>query len=207
MALARVLAASLLLLTAAAPALAQPAAPAPAQAAARGDDYPKGAPRDDYQFTAWCYGALRQHMELYDLVKPELAAISKRLNTEKDDEKSYAAQQAAGRDSMAQMARAMRAAEQASVRPINTVGAQAITQGRAVFANFSTVDKSNQAYAWMTWELPERCEVVSTALENKSLLMGQALKANAKADPAPPAVMKAPVKDADIPDAKSVGLR
>eukprot|EP01036_Dinobryon_divergens_P020916 gene20916-28696_t len=40
--------------TAAAPVAVEATAPAPAE-----DRIPNGAPRDDYPFVAWCYGALR----------------------------------------------------------------------------------------------------------------------------------------------------
>src|SRR4051812_6819505 len=174
MALARNL--FLVLMAAATPALAQPKAPAaaaaavttpataPAPPAAPGkDDWPTGAPHTDYEFTAWCYGVLRQHMELYNQVKPELVAISKRWKTEEEDEKSYADQQAAGRMYLGQFSKAIEAAEKASPRPINTQGAAAIEQGRKMWSQFNTVDKQMQAYSWMNWELPEKCPKVAVA--------------------------------------------
>jgi hypothetical protein len=201
MALARNL--ILVLAAAATPALAQPKpaavapTPAPAPAAATPaaaptapgkDDWPTGAPRSDYEFTAWCYGVLRQHMELYNQVKPELAAISKRWKTEEEDEKSYGDQIAAGRMYLAQFAKAIEAAEKASPRPINTQGAAAIEQGRKMWAQFNTVDKTMQAYSWMNWELPEKCPKVAASLENRAMLMAPALRANQSASgTAPPA--------------------
>ena len=186
MALARTL--ILVLMAAATPALAQeklktaPAAvtPAPATAPAEPgkDSWPKGAPHTDYEFTAWCYGVLRQHMELYNQVRPELVAISKRWKTEEEDEKSYADQLAAGKMYLGQFAKAIEAAEKASPRPINTQGAAAIEQGRKMWAEFNTVDKTMQAYSWMNWELPEKCPKVAATLENRAMLMAPALRAN-----------------------------
>ena len=168
---------------AAKPAAASPIAPMASQGRSA-DDYPTGAPRDDYEFTAWCYGVLRRHMELYDEVKPELEAISKRWKTEEEDRKSYAEQIAAGRDALAGFRRAITLAERASPQPINVRGAAAIEQGRQMWNQMGTVDKNWQAYSWMNWELPEKCMKVSAALEDKALLMAPALKANTSA-PAP----------------------
>lgn len=156
----------------------------------RADPWPAGAPHGDYEFTAWCYGALKQHMELFTTVKPDLDAISKRWKTEAEDAKSYADQQAAGREDVALFTRALQEAEKASSRPINVQGAAAIDQGRKVFAQFNTVEPTWRAYSWMNWELPERCEPTAKALESKSKLLGQALKANSPtpAKPAPSAI-------------------
>ena len=41
------------------------AAPAPAE-----DRLPNGAPSDDYQFVAWCYGALRGYLDMHDEMMP-----------------------------------------------------------------------------------------------------------------------------------------
>ena len=34
-----------------------------------------GAPTDDYQFVAWCYGALSGYLDLHDEVMPEVTRI------------------------------------------------------------------------------------------------------------------------------------
>lgn len=195
MALARNLALSLMVLAtpalAAEPAATPAAAPAPTKSA---DDWPNGAPREDYPFTAWCYGVLKRHMELYNDVKPELEAISKRWKTEEEDRKEYAEQLAAGKVALSDFARAIEAAERASPRPINAQGAAAIEQGRRMWAEFATVDKTWQAYSWMNWELPEKCIKVSSALEKKSILMSPALRSSAvKVEPSKPAEAKTEV--------------
>jgi len=180
-----------------APAVAPPAAPAPKAAtpstpaantvtaaavpATPTDDLPKGAPSDDYQFTAWCYGLIRQHVELYPAVKQELDAISKRLKTEAEDAKLWAETLADHQAATAKMAKAMEAAEKASPRPINAVGARARDLGRSQWDDMSKVDKSLQAYSWMNFGVPDRCNRVATALENRSVLFGQALQANTPA--------------------------
>ena len=187
MALGRKIALSLMVLATPGLAMAQAPSPAPAvNPAATADDYPAGAPRDDYEFTAWCYGVLRRHMDLYEEVKPELDAISKRWKTEEEDRRSYAEQNAAGREALSSFQRAITMAERASPQPINVRGAAAIEQGRQMWNQLRTVDKTWQAYSWMNWELPEKCMKVSAALEDKALLMAPALKANLGASGAKP---------------------
>jgi hypothetical protein len=219
MALARTLALVSAVALVATPALAQAPKPAPAPAAkattpapppisnappvANPDDWPKGAPKTEYEFTAWCYGVLRTHMELYNQVKPELIAISKRWHTEEEDEKSYADQLNAGKMYLTEFAKALEMTERASARPINAQGAAAIEQGRRMWSEFNTVDKTMQAYSWMNWELPEKCPKVATALENKSALMAPALKANLPTTAAPAPKSPAPV--AAAPKADPVG--
>jgi hypothetical protein len=39
------------------------------------DRLPAGAPHDDYPFVAWCYGALRAHIDLQDEMMPEVTRI------------------------------------------------------------------------------------------------------------------------------------
>ena len=56
------------------PDLATKPEPAPAAAPAE-DRLPTGAPKDDYQFVAWCYGALRGYLDLHDEVMPEVKRI------------------------------------------------------------------------------------------------------------------------------------
>ena len=66
------------LATAAAPGLSAMAAPAASATAARvpqpgeADYTPDGAPRDDYNFTAWCRGVLEGHMALAEHVQSVL---------------------------------------------------------------------------------------------------------------------------------------
>jgi len=163
-------------------------------AAQKADDWPAGAPHTDYEFTAWCYGVLRTHMELYERVKPELLAISKRWKTEEEDAKSYSDQLAAGKVILADFSRAIELAEKASPKPINAQGAAAIEQGRKMWSQFETVDRSNQAYSWMNWELPEKCPKVAAQLENKALLASPALKSNLATKPPETRKPDAPVE-------------
>jgi len=158
-----------------------PAAPTPAEAqiaratsapdpTADADVIPKGAPADDYEFVAWCSGILSGHMELFGRVKPELDAISKRWNTLEQDEKDYLVQREEGRKAQARFARAMRAAEAAAPREITPRGQAAITAGVSMWQSINSVDKRDQAYSWLNWGLPARCEKIAASLEQKSIL-------------------------------------
>ena len=82
------------------PDLATTPAPEPAAAPAPAEDrLPTGAPRDDYQFVAWCYGALRGYLDMHDEVMPEVTRIESQFRKPgtslKDDLKVYADMQAA----------------------------------------------------------------------------------------------------------------
>ncbi len=161
---------------------AQGAAPAAAPAAP--DRLPAGAPADDYQFVAWCYGALRGYLEMHDEVMPEVTRIETQFRRPgsnlADDMKVYADMRADGRSKLTQFQAALTAAEKASLRPINVVGAQAVQLGRAVWTvHASNTTKAAKAQAWMSWTLPARCETVAKDLEARSALMGSAFRADA----------------------------
>src|SRR5215218_5548569 len=93
------------------PAAAEPAAPP----AVEEDRLPNGAPRDDYQFVGWCYGALRGYLDLHDEVMPEVTRIEgafRRPGSKlEDDLKVYADMQADGRAKLKVFQEALTAAE------------------------------------------------------------------------------------------------
>lgn len=140
------------------------------------DIVPKGAPSDDYEFVGWCQGILSGHMELFGRVKPELDAISKRWNTLEQDEKDYVEQRAAGVKAQALFSRAMRVAEQAAPREIKPQGQIAISNGVAMWSQINNVDKQSQAYSWLNWGLPARCETIATQLEKRSTLAAAVMR-------------------------------
>lgn len=150
------------------------------------DVLPKGAPSDDYEFVAWCSGILSGHMELFTRVKPELDVISKRWNTLEQDEKDYAIQREAGLKAQAQFTRAMRAAEAASPREITLRGQSALASGVGMWKDINTVDKTNQAYSWLNWGLPARCEKTAASLEQRSTLAAAARRQTGGIAPATP---------------------
>lgn len=176
------------------------AAPAPETPAAAEDRLPAGAPKDDYQFVAWCYGALRGYLDMHDEMMPEVTRIESQFRKPgtklEDDLKVYAQMQKDGRAQLKSFQTALTAAEKASVRPINTLGANAVRQGRQIWNTGPDVTKARKAQEWMSWALPARCETVSASLETRAKLMGATFKVNEE-PPAPaetPAVEPAPTE-------------
>jgi hypothetical protein len=167
-----------------APAAEQPAdAAPPAEAEAPPEDrFPAGAPHDDYQFVAWCYGNLRAYLDLHDQVMPEVTRIESTFRPPdrklSDDLKVYADMQKEARVQLKQFQSALTAAEKASLKPINTVGAAAVSKGADVWRITPGVTPARLAQAWMSWELPARCEVTAKDLKTKATLMGGAFKVN-----------------------------
>ena len=168
----------------------EPAAHAAAAEAPLADDYPKGAPRDDYELVAWCYGALRGYVDLHDKVMPEVTRIESSFRRPgsrlEDDLKVYADQQREARLDLKRFQTAMTAAEKASLRPLNAAGAQAVEKGHAVWSAAANVSKARLAQEWMSWTLPARCQTTAASLEQRARLMSPAFKANVpEAAPAP----------------------
>ncbi len=183
------------------------AAPAPETPAAAEDRLPAGAPKDDYQFVAWCYGALRGYLDMHDEMMPEVTRIESQFRKPgtklEDDLKVYAQMQKDGRAQLKSFQAALTAAEKASVRPINTLGANAVRQGRLIWNTGPEVTKARKAQEWMSWALPARCESVSASLETRAKLMGATFKVNEE-PPAPaetPAVEPAPTEGEPTPPA------
>jgi hypothetical protein len=184
-------------------AAAPPSEPASAEAAAE-DRLPTGAPKDDYQFVAWCYGTLRGYLDMHDEMMPEVTRIEGQFRKPgtklADDLKVYADMQKDGRAKLKMFQSALTAAEKASVRPINIQGANAVRLGRMSWNTGPDVTKARKAQEWMSWALPARCERVSAQLETRSKLMGTALKANApKDEPAPPSATDEQAAPAEAP--------
>lgn len=183
------------------PAVEAPAAPPPAEPPADAapppeDRLPIGAPRDDYQFVAWCYGSLRGYLDLHDQVMPEVTRIESTYRPPgrklSDDLKVYADMQKAGVAELKTFQAALTAAEKASLRPINTLGAAAVNKGREVWRITPDVTPARLAQEWMSWALPARCETVAKTLKTKAVLMGGAFKVNEEPEAAPEA---APAQD------------
>lgn len=165
---------------------AQPAAEA---APAAEDRLPQGAPKEDYPFVAWCYGALRGYLDMKPEMMPEVTRIENQFRKPgtslADDLKVYSDMEKDGRAKLKLFQQALTAAEKASVRPINAQGALAVRQGRQTWATGPEVTKARKAQEWMSWALPNRCETVATSLEARARLMGATLKANTPADATP----------------------
>lgn len=163
-------------------------APAPA-AEAPVDNHPTGAPKEDYPFVAWCYGALRGYLDLHDQMLPEVRRIESAYRPPNrslaEDMKVYADQQKYGQGKLKEFQAALTAAEKASLRPINQQGAAAVRQGRSIWSAGPEVKKATVAQMWMSWALPAKCETVAADLQKRAALMGPAFRVNALEDEAP----------------------
>ena len=185
------------------PAIAAMLEKKPAPAAPAEGDVPNGAPTDDYGFVAWCHGALNGHMQLYETVKPELAKLQRSKKDADDNAKLDKEQMEAGRDYLALYSRALIAAERASPNNIHQRGVQADAQGYKIWAPAQALDDKNRMWAWLTWELPGRCETAANRLEERSSLFAETFRKGGRDEPA----VKAPASDAPT-DAKTpdIGL-
>lgn len=187
---------------------AEAAAATPAAAPAEAP-FPQGAPREDYQFVAWCYGNLRGWLDMHDEVMPEVTRIETTFQRPGaklfDDLKVYGEMQNRGRSQLKFFQGALTAAEKASLRPINTLGAEAVKKGRSVWNAGPDVTTARKAQEWMSWALPARCETTAKALEKRAKLMGTAFQVNAEPEPAPadtPPAETAPAAPLDAPVAE-----
>lgn len=187
----------------AAPAQAAPAAPAEPEEL----PYPPSAPRDDYGLVAWCYGALSGYLELHDKMIPEVTRIEnayRRPGTSlADDMRTYSDMEKVSKANMKLFARAMEAAERASLQPINTRGAAAVAKGRSGWAGASNLPIRTVAQQWMGWALPARCTPTATALEARAKLMGTAFKANEVPAPESEAAPEATPAPESAPEAQA----
>src|SRR4051812_38670732 len=144
--------------------------------------YPVGAPHDDYQLVAWCYGMLRGYLDLHDQVMPEVTRIETAFRPPgrklADDLKVYADMQKAGKGQLKEFQAALTAAEKASLRPINALGAEQVAKGHRVWEAAPNVTKARLAQEWMSWALPARCETTAKTLKDRAVLLGASFKVN-----------------------------
>ena len=182
--------------------LASPASPPPATAAPadvtipqddENDGIPANAPKDDYRFVAWCYGAVDEYLQIYEQVKPELKAIDKLFGTPVKESEPYSEDIAEDRQALKRFAAAIEAAEKASPRPIAPAGAAAMESGRHIWAAARLETPRRLADAWLFWGVPPRCDTVAKSLKIRATLMGQAFAVEPpKADEAQPAATSTP---------------
>jgi len=195
---------ALSLLLQAQPAADAPSAPPPAETAAPSPDaltvgekpetapaadeqpWPAGVPHDDYQLVAWCYGMLRGYLDLHDEVMPEVTRIETTFRPPgrklSDDLKVYADMQKVGKAQLKTFQAALTAAEKASLKPINTIGAAAVAKGHSVWEAAPNITKARLAQEWMSWALPARCETTAKTLKERATLLGAGFKVNAEAE-------------------------
>jgi hypothetical protein len=208
MAVAALLAVSLLAATPAAQPIpvqapaAAGAAASPGDSDAGDDDAPAGAPTDDYGFVAWCYGALSEYLSIYDLVKPDLKDIDKMFGSPVQEDEPYKADVAGERVALRRFGAAIEAAERASLKPIAAEGAADIQAGRTIWAAAKLEPRRRLADAWLFWGVPKRCETTATALKARSVLLGQVW-----AKGAPSAIEQADAEPApSLGDTQGAGL-
>ena len=182
-----------------APKEASPAAAAPAAAPASiqiqdddNDGIPENAPKDDYRFVAWCYGAVDEYLQIYEVVKPDLKAIDKMFGTPVVEAEPYHEDIAEDRKALKRFAAAIEAAEKASPRPIAPDGAAAMDSGRHIWAAARLEPHRRLADAWLFWGVPAKCDKVAKTLKVRATLMGQAFAVEAPKVDGPPSAAAAP---------------
>ncbi len=147
-----------------APAASSPAALAAAEAEA---DTPKGAPAQDYDFVAWCHGALKGHMALYDEVKPELNSIE-RQGEAAENAKTDKAQMEAGREYLALYTRALNGVDKSHAGPLDERRKAAEAQGASIWTPARAADARTKMWSWLLWDLPGRCETAAKSLQTRA---------------------------------------
>ena len=164
--------------------------------ATEGEPMPPGAPTGDYELTAWCYGALGEYLDVYERVKPDLIAIDKQYGSSvKNEKQPYASDMAAYRKELKMLAGAVQAAEQASPSSISPKGAAAVLQGQSIWRPAESRTRRELARAWLSWDMPDKCDSTGRDLASKSALLGKALTYNNAADAPKPADAPAPAPD------------
>lgn len=160
-----------------APANAGPAEGASSEATDENDDVPASAPKDDYGFVAWCYGALDEYLNIYEVVKPDLKAIDKLFGTPVVEAEPYSADVAEDRKALKRFAAAIKAAEKVSPRAMSDAAAEATKSGRAMWAAARTQPSRRLADAWLYWGVPAGCDRAALRLQTHAPLSGQAIAA------------------------------
>ena len=161
-------------------ALALALANAPPPSSDVGEPLPPGAPTDDYQLSAWCYGALKEYLAIYDVVKPDLIDIDRMFGTSVREAEPYQSDMVAARQELKMIGEAVTAAEKASPQTIAPQGALALRQGAGIWSLMETKPRRELARAWLQWALPDRCDTVSRQLATRSAVLGRALSYNAR---------------------------
>ena len=182
--------------------LAQTPPPAPIGAPSEpGEPLPPGAPTNDYELSAWCYGALDEYLLVYQTVKPDLRDIDRMWGSSvKNEREPYASDMAAARKELRVLSGAVMAAEKASPAAIAPRGALAVKKGRSIWAPTETKTHRELARAWLSWGLPDKCDSTARNLTANAAVLGAALKYNTPdPDTPPPAPMPAPAAPPPAP--------
>ena len=125
-------------------------------------------------------------MELYDAVKPELTKLERSKAEGVANAKLDKEQTEAGREYLALYSRALLAAERASPTGIHPRGVAADAQGYKMWSAARNAEPTQRMWAWLTWELPARCEIAANRLEEKSSLFAETFRRGGNDDPPAP---------------------
>jgi hypothetical protein len=184
-------------------ALALMTAAPPAADDAPGEPLPPGAPTEPYELSAWCYGALGEYLAIYDKVKPDLRDIDHMFGTSGVvEDEPYQSDMAAYRVELKVIGDSVSDAEKASPEAITDRGVSAMRRGREIWSLAETKTNRELARAWLSWDLPDRCDSNARELATRSIILGKALKYNANdrtALPAPTAEQAAPMSGGGAP--------
>jgi len=176
--------------------------PAPAAAAAatasQAEYTPEGAPRDDYNFVAWCHGVLSGHMALAERIQPVLPLDEVQQKIGKAYLKGYEEALAAGKGSRS-------AAELDAADAIRA----------AARANWNTAMKADiqlGADTYLAWQLPGRCEHAAKRIAGRADLFrmiptpqeNETVSAGAAVAEAPPPARTPVVATAPAPEVPAV---
>jgi hypothetical protein len=149
------------------------------------NDIPANAPKDDYGFVGWCYGALDEYLSIYEQVKPDLKDIDKLFGSPVVEDEPYSQDIAEDRKALKRFGLALHAAQVASLQPIGDQGSDAIQGGRAMWSMAKMQPHRRLADAWLFWGLPPRCDRAAKRLTTRAALMGQAVRSDPAETPKP----------------------
>jgi len=161
----------------------QPAAASAPDAVESEDDVPASAPKDDFHFVGWCYGALSEYLDIYEVVKPDLKAIDKLFGTPVVEAEPYSADVAEDRKALKRYAALLSLTEKASPHPINSraEAEAAISGGRAMWSAAKMQPHRRLADAWLYWGVPLRCDQAAQRLRDHTAPPGPAAQAGSAA--------------------------
>ena len=159
------------------------------------DAIPDGAPKDDYQFVAWCHGALAGQIELDPIVEKDMDSIEGKAKAAKRraDDAEIAKEH---KKYLALYEKALVAAEKASPTALHQQGVDAELQGYKIWGPTRNKEPVWRMVDWGNWEVPPRCEKAAQRLFDRASLLGVALKSEGGDTPAATDAATAPAKDA-----------
>jgi len=156
------------------------------------NDIPTNAPKDDYGFVAWCYGALDEYLDIYEVVKPDLKDIDKLFGSPVVEAQPYSQDIAEDRKALKRFGVALAVARRTSPPPVVEQAEEAIRSGHAMWSLAKAQPHRRLADAWLFWGLPPRCDRAAKRLRTHTA---------APEDGAPAVAPQAPAPAADPPAA------